>query len=48
MYQLAGDLAGDWMFLRSTADELNDVLAAVTRLFLTAGFIERTEQPDER
>ena len=46
MYGLASELAGDWVFLRAAPEELSDVLAAITRLFLSAGWVERTEAPD--
>jgi hypothetical protein len=47
LYGLAAEIAGDWVFLRAEVRELEDVLAAITRMFLTAGWIERCEAPDE-
>jgi len=47
LYWLSAQLAGDWVFSRASADDLNDILAALSRLFLVAGAIERLEEPDE-
>lgn len=47
LYWLAAQLASDWVFTRAPITDLSEILAALTRLFLTAGMIERLEAPDE-
>lgn len=48
IYWLAAALASDWTFQRAPITDLSEILAALARLFLTAGVIERLEAPDER
>lgn len=47
IYWWAADLATDWVFARASIDQLEDILAALSRTFLTAQMIERLEAPDE-
>ncbi len=47
LYWLAADLAGERTFARTSPDDLKDTLAALARLFLTAGWIERSEASDD-
>jgi len=46
LYWVAAQMAGDWVFCRAPNEDLNDILAALSRLFLVAGSIERLEAPD--
>ena len=47
IYWLAAQLAGGRIFARLDAAELRDAIDNMSRLFLVAGWIERTEAPDE-
>jgi hypothetical protein len=47
LFWVAAQLASDWVYRRTPVDDLNEVLAGLTRLFLTAGMIERLEDLDE-
>lgn len=46
-YWLGAQLASDWVFARADAEDLQEILAALSRTFLTAQMIERLEAPDE-
>ena len=46
LYCVAAQLAGAWVFCRAPDDDLNEILAGLSRLFLVAGMIERLERPD--
>lgn len=46
-YWMGTQLAADWVFARATVDELREILAALSRTFLTAGMVERLEAPDD-
>ncbi len=45
-YWLAAQMASDWVFSRAPNEDLADVLASLSRLFLVAGSVERLEAPD--
>jgi len=47
IYWSAAEIAHAWVFQRAPSDQLNDILEALTRLFLAAGAIERLEAPNE-
>jgi hypothetical protein len=47
LYRWGADLAADWVFCRAEVSDLEDVLAALSRTFLTAQLIERIEAPDD-
>jgi hypothetical protein len=48
LYWVAAQLSSDWVFARgATDDDLNEILAALSLLFIVAGKIERLEAPDE-
>lgn len=46
IYWIGAQMAADWAFWRAGAEELNDVLAALTRIIMVADTIERLESPD--
>ena len=46
IYWIAAATASDWTFQRAPITDLSEILAALARLFLTAGMIERLEAPD--
>ena len=47
LYWMAAQMAGDWVFRRAPNEDLEEILAALSRLFLVAGATERLEAPDE-
>lgn len=47
-YWLGAQLAADWVFTRATVEDLEEILAGLTRIFLAAQMIERLEAPDEQ
>lgn len=47
IYWTAAQMAGDWVFQRAPTDDLNEILAALSRLFLVTSAIERLEAPDD-
>jgi len=47
IYWLAAQLASDWVFARVPTFQLDEIVAALSRLFLVAGQIERLEAPDD-
>ncbi len=46
IYWLGSQMAADWAFWRATTDDLQEVLATLSRIFLIAQSIERLERPD--
>jgi hypothetical protein len=48
LYWLAAQRAGARVFARVDEDELRETIMELTRLFQTAGSIERRDAPDER
>lgn len=46
LYWWASQFAADWTFQRAPVDELQDVIASLSRTFLVAGAVERLEAPD--
>jgi muconolactone delta-isomerase len=47
LYWIAAQLASDWVFQRAQSEDLNDILATLSYLFLACGKIERVEAHDE-
>jgi ABC-type branched-subunit amino acid transport system substrate-binding protein len=47
LFWIAAQMAGARIFARIDADQLQDAIDNMSRLFLVAGYIERTEAPDE-
>lgn len=48
LYWQASELASARVFARIPEDDLRETINNLARLFLVAGWIERTEAPDER
>ncbi len=48
IYWLAAQMAAAKVFARVPDEELTETIGQLARLFLVAGWIERTEAPDER
>lgn len=46
VYWVGSQMAADWAFWRAGPDDLNEVLGALTRIFMVARTIEELEAPD--
>ena len=46
LYWIAAQTASGWVFARAPNDELEDILKALSWLFLAVGILERREAPD--
>lgn len=47
LYREAAGLASDWVFRRASVEDLQEVIAALARLFTVARQIQELEAPDE-